>query len=441
MLWFKVQCGVLRIVAGKDVRLVQASAVDRLRLLWVFRNFSSLPIQVLSPRQCALVDKLYAESTPASHPLEFSEAGRVIGTIERPAGAPKKPSVGEKIPREVALPRVAGMSQDWAPRTSAMTARGNSSSVLSGAAAQLRALASTISSASHKTGKVLTFPARTRVGVLPVRRKLVNWWRGGSQLLRKNLDFHAAAGLILRRRPAVGLLIALLSVLAFALTRDSSRPTAPGPREASSAPTNDSPASPREAIRVQLSSASGLPNSGEETIANSSMAGTMKQTVQAGADGRAGLPESAVQESRGQKPAVQENLAVRTESSPVSEAVSAVSKPREPSMAAMPPAVTTEESTSARVRLEEGPRDGIIFPNYPASAWKSGKRGRVTLRAQVAPAGAISNVEVLSGDPALAAAATHALRRWRYEEQSAPGEVVVHFDFINPEAISVAFEY
>src|SRR5690242_6463292 len=56
MLWSKVQCGVLRVVAGKEVRLAQASAVDRLRLLWIFRNFSSLPIQVLSPRQRALIE-------------------------------------------------------------------------------------------------------------------------------------------------------------------------------------------------------------------------------------------------------------------------------------------------------------------------------------------------------------------------------------------------
>jgi hypothetical protein len=49
-------------------------------------------------------------------------------------------------------------------------------------------------------------------------------------------------------------------------------------------------------------------------------------------------------------------------------------------------------------------------------------------------------VEVLDGDPVLAQAASHALQRWRYQEQSAPAEVVVRFDFINPEAISVQFE-
>ena len=119
MLWFKVQCGVLRVVAGKEVRLAQASAVDRLRLLWIFRNFSSLPIEVLSPGQRALIERLYAESVPARRTLEFSEAGRVIGTIERPAGvppacAPKKPSLGEKVSRQVALPRASGMAQDWA---------------------------------------------------------------------------------------------------------------------------------------------------------------------------------------------------------------------------------------------------------------------------------------------------------------------------------------
>jgi TonB family protein len=142
------------------------------------------------------------------------------------------------------------------------------------------------------------------------------------------------------------------------------------------------------------------------------------------------------------QPANNERLAAQAQSQLISGPVAAISKTpeQEEITAATQPAVIPQEPTAARLRLQQGPRDGIIFPSYPPAAWKNGKRGRVVLRAQVAPAGAVSGIEVLSGDPALAEAARRAMLHWHYEEQNAPAEVVVHFDFINPEAISLQFE-
>jgi TonB family protein len=54
-------------------------------------------------------------------------------------------------------------------------------------------------------------------------------------------------------------------------------------------------------------------------------------------------------------------------------------------------------------------------PYYPPEAIAAHRAGTVVLEVQVAEDGSVSNVRTLSGDPALAAAAAEAVRRWRYQ--------------------------
>jgi TonB family protein len=54
-------------------------------------------------------------------------------------------------------------------------------------------------------------------------------------------------------------------------------------------------------------------------------------------------------------------------------------------------------------------------PRYPPEAIAAHRAGNVVLEVQVAENGSVSNVRTLSGDPALAAAATEAVRHWRYQ--------------------------
>ena len=54
-------------------------------------------------------------------------------------------------------------------------------------------------------------------------------------------------------------------------------------------------------------------------------------------------------------------------------------------------------------------------PHYPPEAIAAHRAGNVVLEVQVAEDGSVSNVRTLSGDPTLAAAATDAVRRWRYQ--------------------------
>ena len=54
-------------------------------------------------------------------------------------------------------------------------------------------------------------------------------------------------------------------------------------------------------------------------------------------------------------------------------------------------------------------------PQYPAEAIAARRAGNVVLEVQVAEDGSVSNIRTLSGDPVLAAAATEAVRSWRYQ--------------------------
>jgi TonB family protein len=54
-------------------------------------------------------------------------------------------------------------------------------------------------------------------------------------------------------------------------------------------------------------------------------------------------------------------------------------------------------------------------PHYPPEAIAAHRAGNVVLEVQVAEDGSISSIRTLSGDPALAAAATEAVRHWRYQ--------------------------
>jgi TonB family protein len=54
-------------------------------------------------------------------------------------------------------------------------------------------------------------------------------------------------------------------------------------------------------------------------------------------------------------------------------------------------------------------------PQYPPAALASHRAGNVVLEVQVAEDGSVSSIRTLSGDPLLAAAATEAVRNWRYQ--------------------------
>jgi hypothetical protein len=78
-LWF----GVLRVLTPMGPRYIRPPMFQRIYLLWIFRNFQVLPLQVLSRRQQRFIDTLCSEHRliPAQR-LALLEDAPVLGTVE-----------------------------------------------------------------------------------------------------------------------------------------------------------------------------------------------------------------------------------------------------------------------------------------------------------------------------------------------------------------------
>jgi hypothetical protein len=81
----KLFFGVLRVMTPLGPRYLKPSFGQRVYLLWVFRNFTTLPIKVLSSRQQRLVESMWANNRFVSFGIGVDDAP-LIGTLEqRPA--------------------------------------------------------------------------------------------------------------------------------------------------------------------------------------------------------------------------------------------------------------------------------------------------------------------------------------------------------------------
>ena len=79
----KLSTGVLRVLTPVGPRYIKPELSQRIYLLWIFRHFEMLPLQVLSPRQQKLIDALCAERRFVTVPqtVELEDAP-VLGTVE-----------------------------------------------------------------------------------------------------------------------------------------------------------------------------------------------------------------------------------------------------------------------------------------------------------------------------------------------------------------------
>jgi hypothetical protein len=85
VMWMeKLSGGVLRVLTPFGPRYILPTFRQRIYLLWIFRNFQTLPLQVLRPWQQRLIDGLCAEQRFASLALvDGWEDAPIIGTLER----------------------------------------------------------------------------------------------------------------------------------------------------------------------------------------------------------------------------------------------------------------------------------------------------------------------------------------------------------------------
>ncbi len=88
----KLAAGVVEVQTPIGPRYVMPSFLQRLYLLWMFRNFPILPHAVLNRRQQRLIDRMCGEQRFASMAYADGVEAPVIGTIEhRPPIAPSLP--------------------------------------------------------------------------------------------------------------------------------------------------------------------------------------------------------------------------------------------------------------------------------------------------------------------------------------------------------------
>jgi hypothetical protein len=83
----KLTDGVLELDTPIGPRYVEPNLVERAYLIWTFRNFFSLPQQVLRPWERRLIDRLWGENRFVSLSAVGAPDRPVIGRIERRAPA------------------------------------------------------------------------------------------------------------------------------------------------------------------------------------------------------------------------------------------------------------------------------------------------------------------------------------------------------------------
>jgi hypothetical protein len=103
-MWFeKLSLGVLRVLTPTGPRYVRPSLVERVYLLWIFRNFSTLPVKVLSQGQQSWIHRVC--NNHGFIPLLDASDTTLLGTLEqRPPIEPRNlpplrpsPAVAEAV--------------------------------------------------------------------------------------------------------------------------------------------------------------------------------------------------------------------------------------------------------------------------------------------------------------------------------------------------------
>jgi len=109
MLIEKLAAGVVQVQTPIGPRYVMPSFLQRIYLLWMFRNFPILPHAVLSGRQQRMIDRMCGEQSFASFAYaDGMHEAPVIGTIER------RPTVGNEPlpPRRPATSESRGLAAE-----------------------------------------------------------------------------------------------------------------------------------------------------------------------------------------------------------------------------------------------------------------------------------------------------------------------------------------
>jgi hypothetical protein len=105
--------GVLELETPIGPRYVQPNFLQRVYLMWTFRNFFSLPQQVLRPRERELIARLRSENRFVALRAVGGREAPVIGRVERraPAQAEVVPISNSQVRKPVSASNSAATDQ------------------------------------------------------------------------------------------------------------------------------------------------------------------------------------------------------------------------------------------------------------------------------------------------------------------------------------------
>ncbi len=88
----KLLSGVLRVQTPLGPRYLKPSLAQRLYLLWIFRNFPTLPVKVLSSRQQRMMESMCSGNGFISFGIGVEDAP-LLGTLEQRPPVPLQTTV------------------------------------------------------------------------------------------------------------------------------------------------------------------------------------------------------------------------------------------------------------------------------------------------------------------------------------------------------------
>jgi periplasmic protein TonB len=385
----KIDHGVVELRTDVGRLYVCPTLWQRLYLRWTFRNFHSLPQQILNRRQKRLIEGLSRKAifTPA----ERVPASAIIGIVENM--------------RVLALPSTAEMAEATAaakPAVSdekfALLGRAEETVVESSAPASAQTAPAKLA-AGHEIAHPMPvdLPAREAPEAIAPRTSAADHDSEGGG--KRNPWTVALAGASV----AAVLVLVLWMAPLWRL---------PQPR-ISQAPVTPAPPSVAGEQKPEAVPAAKVPAKHEGN----------------------GVTAAA-------KPMITAESRAAAKPLPTAETATESASPRSLKQGASAAAEAAQASpvpdSAALPQIEEAPRSGFIYPMAP----NPNLVGKVVLKAIVGSDGAVKQVEVLSGDRALAAAAVRAVRRWRYVPAQVDGRTVeaethVTISFLGDDAVSV----
>jgi TonB family protein len=379
----KIRTGIVELRTDIGPLYVTLSLRERIYLLWMFRNFHTLPKQVLNRRQQQLIDELCRSAIAERHGARPGDS--IIGVVENvrwqgdciteAATATSKLIEMNTATTDIVVPQAVG-----------------SEGVV------------TRSAGAYRRTDVGRFGQNSNLQSISTSRQ--DWTRQSERAETSSApaDSNGGRGRSRNRLGWAALVVVCSAALLGALSYL---------REGRAATSRTTPPVPAKADRSR-SPARGVP---QFTAAQPEIVHPSASTEQ---------PEPARTLVR--KPEVQPSTA---------DQASDNSETTTPTPAVV---VSTDSTPVERLQLAERPVGHFTYPVAPNAS----QTGKVMLKAVVDTDGNVSEVEILSGDRALGDAAARAVRHWRYLPHERNGHAVevetnVAVSFIGDDVVSVTF--